>query len=335
MNRTGYLGKLAILSMLAFLTACDSSDTSDGGGSELDSGFVATEETVGSIELTVLRTPIPVGETGKFSVRVFDKFGSPVPHIRISCDSEQEVAIVEPTTGTELTDSWGHMSGEIGCEAAGSFQLACRLPIGGNLRSFANVKCEGAAPAGFAGWPNAAGGTLGGGVDTTDQEGQGAFGLRVTSIQFSDGPNENTTSIDAISNVCDPTATPVEVEFFTDTTVTFTVVNNSNQTVRFESYGYVVQNADGAGSNFTSDEINFIGEAPSISPQGGEGTFSAIFLDASAGGKRYFGSGGTIPESAFGFKNVRFTLFGTNANGEEVTATATTAISIDNFDNCS
>lgn len=317
------------------LCACNSSKTSESGESDLDSPFVASDDATGTITLTAYTNPLAVGSTGKFRVTVLDMNGDPVPQIDVSCDSEKEIAIVEPTLGHELTDAWGNMSGVYGCVAEGSFQLACRLPLGANKRDFVTIVCQGTAPPDFQGWPDAAGGTLGGGVDTSDQEGEGEFGIRITSLSFEDGPNDNTFSIDVVQDVCDATATPVDYEFFTDTIVTFRVVNNSNQIVRFSRYSYVVSNFDGAGNKHFSPSLSLIGEAEvSLDANGGEGEFSAVFMDANGGGKRYFGRTENVSGGGIGFKNIKFTLNGKNSSNDDVKAVASTSLSMDNFDNC-
>jgi len=325
MDRRFYLGKFAGLLMLGLFAGCNSGDPGGGGEPARGDQFVASEDQVGSINLTVYTNPLGVGDTSKFRVDVFDAAGNPVPQARISCDSEREIAIVEPTTGIELTDAWGHMSGVLGCAAAGSFQLACRLPIGANKRKFVTVVCTGTAPAGFTGWPGAGGGTLGGGVETSDEAEENALSVRATEITFDDGPNVGTTSIDVVADTdCDDDPTTVDPEVFTDAHVNFTIVNDTNEFMRFTSYRYRV-------GSYTTPTLNLIGEV-AVPEDGGTATFGALFMDAS-GGKSYYG-GSPITADQYGFKNVTFTLFGTNANGEAIELTAATSVSIGNFDNC-
>ena len=333
MDRRVYLGKIAMLALLAAVLGGCTGSTDGGGEPDRADQFVATDDTVGSISLEVFTNPLAVGDTSKFRVAVVDAQGAPVPQARIACDSEKNIAIVEPTTGVEMTDAWGHMSGVIGCEAPGSFQLACRLPIGGNRRAFVTVACQGQVPAGFTGWPGAAGGGLGGGVDTSGQDDAAGLGVRLTGISFNDGPNTDTISIDVVRDTCNATTTPPVYEVFTDTIANFTVANDTNSLARFTAYQYVVANYDGAGHSFTSGKLSLIGEV-AVSPNGGEETFSAVFMDAYNGGKRYYGRADTIQPAAYGFKNVRISLYGIDASGNPVEITGGVAVSIGDFNNC-
>ena len=325
------------------IVACSGGDTDGGKAGDLadsygDGSFVADDGSVGRIEVEVLEPELQVALTSGFFVRVFDASGQPVPNIKVSCDSEEGVAIVEPTLGAELTDSGGAISGKIGCEVPGSLQFGCRLPNGANRRKFVDIKCVGPIPVGFAGFPGAAGGGLGtGGVGGSNDGGVGGVnpeGVRITSISVSDsGDESSTTSIDTVLSDCDTDATTFTGEPFFDTTATLKVVNNSNSTIRFTSLKYTVPNASGSGSSsFTSSSIGLIGEA---SPNGGESTFSSIIIfDASSLGKRFHGASSNIP-SSLGFRNVTFSLSGTNDQGDSVTITGSKALSFDGYNNCS
>lgn len=327
----------------ASIIACSSGGDTDGGHandlaeSYSDGSFVADDSTVGRIEVEVLEPELQVALISGFHARAFDAAGSPVPNIKISCDSEQGVAIIEPTTGTEITDDGGQISGKIGCELPGSYQFGCRLPAGANRRKFVTIKCSGPIPNGFNGFDGAAGGGLGtGGAAGNEDGGLGGTnpeGVRITEISISDsGDTSSTTSIDTTLSDCDTDATTFTPEPFFDTTVTLKVLNNSNSNIRFTSMKYSVPNASGSGSaTFTSSSISLIGEA---APNGGEATFSSILIfDANGLGKRFNGASANMP-SSLGFRNVTFSITGTNDLGDTVTITGSKALSFDGFNNC-
>ncbi len=328
----------------ASVIACSSGGDTDGGHANdlaedySDGHFVADEDSVGGIEVEVTEPELQVALISGFFARAFDASGSPIPNIKLSCDSEQGVAIIEPTTGTEITDDGGHISGKIGCELPGSYQFGCRLPSGGgNHRKFVTIKCKGPIPNGFNGFDGAAGGGLGtGGAAGNEDGGLGGTnpnGVRIADISISDsGDSSSTTSIDTVLSDCDTDASTFTPEPFFDTTVTLKVVNNSNSNIRFTGLRYKVPNASGSGSaSFTSSNISLIGDA---APNGGEATFSSIIIiDANGLGKRFHGASANIP-SSLGFRNVTFTLTGTNDLGDTVTITGSKALSFDGFNNC-
>jgi len=317
---------LTLLAGSVWILGCNSSGTGGGGPADSGSQFVASADQVGTISLTVKRNPLGVAETSPFSVYVRDQKGDPVSQIRISCDSEREIAIIEPTMGVEMTDSYGHMSGVVGCVAPGSFQLGCRLPVGANKRAFVTIHCVGEVPAGFTGWPGAAGGSLGGGVDTTGDD-EGIFAVRITGIAFIDtGGTATTNTIDVVQITC-PDGSP---EPFYDTQIKITVVNNSNEDVEFNEYKYEVPNYKG-GATFESNRLSISGGP--IASGGGEKTLTALFLRAS-GGRKYYYKNELITSSMQGFKNVKVTLYGTNSEGEAVSISARTSMSLGSYDRC-
>lgn len=352
LNHTGvssFVSRLAVAPLVGFalaLTGCQGDTDGGKAGDQTFEGtqFVPSAENSGSIRLVVNETEIQIGETSGFSVQVRDAAGSPVGLTRIACDSELGVAIIEPTTGFEITDSNGQISGVVGCAQPGSFLFGCRLPVGGNLRQFITIHCRGDVPAGFDGFAGASGGTLGsGGVDVQDDAGAGGTntdGIRVTGVTLLDNPNGTSTGVqvDVVQGTCG-TAPDLTAEPFTDTAVRFTVVNNTNSNIRFDSFTYSVPNATGANTGtFRSSTINFIGEA-TASAEGGEATLNALLFSATgptAATNKYFvdNSGGTAI-GLLGFRNVTFTIRGTTARGEAVSVTGTTAIAFSGYDRCS
>ena len=150
---------------VSLLGCLGGSGGTDGGAATnpgyRDDIFVGDDSTTGSIELSLGQSELSVGGTTGFRVTVKSAAEQPVPNISVVCDSENGIALVEPTSGRELTDSNGIMSGRIGCEFPGSFQMVCRLTVGANRRKFAGIRCTGSGSATFTG---SGGGTLGGGV---------------------------------------------------------------------------------------------------------------------------------------------------------------------------
>lgn len=324
---------LVVIFLAAMITVGCSRKTSESEAADKSDIFVDTDAATGEITLRVTQTMLPVAETTSFRVNVTDVNGNPVPQMRISCDTERGLAIVEPNTGTEMTDAWGQMSGVVGCEAPGSFQMACRLPIGANKRKFETIVCTGDAPVGFTGFGDSAGGTLGGGVDTSDDESESEFGVRVTGVSFNDMGQTGIYSIDVTQDICDPTAEdPSEIyESFFDAYVNFTVANDTNLDVRLTKYSYIVEDIDGAGTNYSSPQLAFLGPIE-IEANGGEADILALFADAVSGEKRFYGSSSAI--GVIGFKNIRFKLYGQNLNGEAISISIRTSVSFGNFDNC-
>ena len=328
----GILLCLGLLSLSLVFTgsSCSSSDTDGGGDSGKEDSFVSTDDSTGTIDLSVNSTRLGIGDTSGFFVTVRDVNGGPVDALRISCDTEIGLALIEPTTGFELTDSFGNMSGVVGCEAPGSFQIACRLPVGGNKRKFETIVCSGDVPADFTGFPGAGGGGLGGGVDTTDSE-DDEFSVRVSSINLYDEGNVTTESpaVDIARATCDSG----DPEPFFDTSVGFEMVNNTTSVVRVESYTYTIADFDGAGSSYTSGRIFFLGEAQNLDANGGSTEVVALFIEANSDGtKSYFGRSDSITDQ--GFKNITFNIRATNSEGETINIEARVAISIGTFDRC-
>jgi hypothetical protein len=330
-----------VMALLVVACTGGGGDTDGGSANDLandygDGAFVDDENSAGKIEVEVVEPELQVALTSGFFARVYDAAGAPVPNIRIACDSEEGVAILEPTSGFETTDSGGAISGRIGCEVPGSYLFGCRLPVGGNKRKFVTVKCQGPIPNGFTGFPGAGGGGLGGGTASGNDGGVGGVdpsGVRITDISVSDrGTGEGTSSIDTVISDCDTDPTTFTAEPFFDTSATFKVVNNSNRTIRFTELRYRVPNASGSGtSSFTSSPVRFIGEAL---PNGAEATFSQIIIFNAEGlGKSFNGAGANIP-SNLGFRNVTFELTGETDIGESVTITGSEALSFDNYNNC-
>jgi hypothetical protein len=314
--------------------------TGDTAAPDFSEAFVPTDDAAGSIELTVINQDLNVSDSSAFRVSVRDANGAAVPNIQISCDTEQGLIIIEPTTGKEMTDSYGNMSGVVGCAAPGSYQMGCRLPIGGNKRQFHIIHCLGAAPVGWTPWPGTGGG-LGGGVSggSAVNPSTGNLGVRVTGVAFADTGTTSSYSIDIAQNTCSgsTTTSPTHCETFGDTQVKFTVVNNTDYTVRFSRFNYIVYKGMG-GNDYQSKSLGFVGDIE-VPSGGASDTITGLFAEAASGSgscsskKRFNGASTDITSE--GFKNIKFELFGEDIQGNEVDITVDTAASFSDFDRCS
>lgn len=347
----------ALVGIGVALACCSGGTDGDTAGDSAVNDFVGGAGTSGDIKLSVNDTDFSVSETVGFGVKVTDAQGNGVQGIKVSCDSETGVSILEPTTGSEITDAGGNISGVIGCKAPGSYQFACRLPVGANMRRFVDIKCRGPIPDGFTGWDNAAGGGLGGGSDTSGSGGVGGTdtdGVRISQMVFIDDgsvgsePSTVSFSIDVIQGICTstegdtpptptPTPTPViTLEPFFDTVGIMKVNNNTNQTVFCNTASFKVADAGVAansGTDFVSGTLSVLGEADAVEGGGGSGTFRVLVFDVVDGAKRFFGSTTDLPDN-YGFKSVTMTLNCVNDLGSDIELTATQTLSFDNFNRC-
>lgn len=110
---------------------------------------------------------IRTGEQEDFRVIATDPNGQPLSFIRIFCETEQGISIIEPSRGGvayEHTNINGIMSGVIGGLHPGSYLMECRAPQGFNLIARKSLRIVGDIPDDFSGFDGAAGGNLGGGL---------------------------------------------------------------------------------------------------------------------------------------------------------------------------
>ena len=347
------ISTIVSLGMLGVLGCLGGQGSTDGGsgadGNFRDDVFVSDDISTGTVELEVQNSSLGIGETSPFTVRVLNARRQPVQQINVVCDSEEGIAIIEPQRGYELTSDSGVVSGVIGCESPGNFQMVCRLSVGANKRKFAGVQCSGEVPSGFNGFPGSAGGGLGGGSQTDGNEG----GVRITSISFKDGANQDTStpSIDIVfdSTDCDPDTDGIQPEFFTDTQAVITVRNDGTQAVIFNSLQYVFkgfrvdegENDDGdtvyIPQDFPSRQIGITYESESVTEVGADSTFSVPVFKAYGGGKwvgdpEVLGTGAPIEND--GIRTIIFTLRGETVLGEPVEITGRTSAAFGNYNGC-
>lgn len=318
---------------LVSIVGCNGGDTSGGKQDYSGSDFVGDSTTTGRITVSLTSDSINTGSTGEFSAVAYDSKGGPIRDIPIVCDSEAGVAVVEPSSGRAVTSSRGGISGVVGCSRPGSFRFGCRLGSAGGIREFVSLKCEGAVPLGFTGFPGAAGGGLGGGV--ADDSGP----IRITGITVSStqqgavtpGVVEGVIDVDACYCNNDTPADTADdrLEFFSDDRLNVSVVNSSTSSFTVTGVRYIVSNG-AANREISSNIISYSEEIPS----GQSENLDVLFLKASIPNKIYFNSSSTLVPKQDIFRNVTVIVTGLDGNGNPVTLEGSTGISFGNFDVC-
>lgn len=325
------IGGLIIAGTLTFLSSCGG--TSGGEDSLVGDAYVA-DDSVGSISFATLPSTLPVSQVGGFLISVRNGSGQAVPDMKISCDTELGLALIEPTTGVEMTDSGGYISGKVGCERPGSYQIGCRTPVGANKRTFQRVICSGEVPNGFAGFPGAGGGGLGGGNLISDDGGPGGAdiaGFGIISAILSDGKVEETFTVDTTrENVCGDDGN--DDEPFEDGKVKFKFLNDSNSSIDCESYTVTVPGVGVYGPISTGILVDSI----VVNAEGGEKEVTLPLAIATNLSKVWVGSSDTIP-SATGFKNVKFSFSCSKqdgGSGNDFIKSTTLGINFININRC-
>jgi hypothetical protein len=344
-NSFRFFAATAIVSIATALVACSGST---GGGEDNGNGTGFDPDNAGSLSLTLNETDLQVAEASGFIVAVKDASGNGVPDIRVTCDTELGLALIEPSDGNQVTDGGGLVSGRVGCEQIGSFRMGCRLGVGAGKRQFATVTCRGPIPVGFDGFPNAGGGGLGGGSgeDPLTKE------VSITGIAIFDQAQEvpsgesgyqsgfGDLGIDVSQLDCDPSPTVIEPEIFADTIIGFDVENNEATAINFSRSSFTVTNSDGSGTPFNSAEFALInadevkGEDSTGKP--GRTRFIGYMTKVganSSNGKVLVGNSSALPFEDW-VSNVTFRLYGVTSAGEEVTTTLRTSIAFGNYDRC-
>ena len=340
-NRAAAL--VAVAASIGLAVGCGGSATSGDVEDFSGTQFVSNETTTGKLILELKKETLQVGSTAGFRVRVQDENGVGIASTSVACDSEDGVALIEPSLGREMTDSNGEISGLWGCENPGSYLVGCRVATGGNKREFATIKCTGNVPIGFTGFPGAGGGGLGTGGGVVDPEnggpGQSEGLARITDIQVFNvlGKTDQVPEIDLTNQICEGAATPADTsddtfEVWGDDEGVITIQNNSDRTINFTGFSYVVKGGQSDGSDYQSDLIRDFGQAAAGASE--TITLSAAIFDSNISGqKSYDRVGATIP-FAGGRKNVKFTVVGVDDRGEAVSISASSSMSFDHFNNC-
>ena len=137
------VGILATSLFAVTYVGCQGGGDTDGNPDSAGVGSQLVSDGGSGSTLTISATgPIPVGSTIPFTVTAIDPNGAPLAFIRISCESESGIAILEPSRGGgafESTGSAGVMSGVLGGLTPGSYVLECRGPEGFNLVALQEV----------------------------------------------------------------------------------------------------------------------------------------------------------------------------------------------------
>lgn len=296
---------------------CSQGDTDGGSGVDTAENtfpqFVSDGGAGGSITISAPAT-IPTGSTTGFSVTALDSNGGPLAFIRIFCESELGIAILEPSSGGvafESTGADGFMSGVLGGLTPGSFLLECRAPEGFNLVTRITIVVVGDVPGDFEGFPGAAGGNLGGGAlqDLTDDD------IFITTVTFTDAGGETTTG-------------PIDTEFqctaeAVRTTVAVAVSNESGQEFIATRVQFFID--DGAGSRTSS-------QAQSVRIGDGEtGTVTGFLTDLGS----VLNYAGTSFPVINGIYNVNVVISGESGQGAPVTVEGAVTVAFGFVNNCS
>lgn len=336
-------GRFVLAGAVVALAGCSGGSTGSNDEATGGDGAYVPGVSSGSITYSVDETSIPVGSTSDFVVTVKGQDGNPSGSVSILCDSEDGVAILEPISGSELTNGSGSMSGVIGCEKPGSFRTACWGPA---LNRTANVfiKCTGDIPSGFTGFPNSAGGNLGGGVATPEDPAGGPGGSDVSAltivsnVEITDVRDATTVSIDVGKSGC----TGTEEELFGPDTVAFTIVNNSASRVTCSSWSMEVPDLWPSDVSLGDYESPEFGGAVVIDPNGGTGVLDGFLTETTSSGvARKFIAGSDISNAGLrlpvdppaGVRAVKFTI-NCSANGKSFSKVVTKSYSFADYDYC-
>lgn len=312
--------------IVSFLVLGCGSGGTDGGEPEAGAQFVADGGAGGSISISV-KGSLTVTGTVAFSVNLRDASGAPLAFVTVSCESERGIAIIEPSlngVAQEATGPDGSMSGTLGGLLPGSYLLECRAPQGFGLRARTTLSISGTVPDGFAGFPGAAGGNLGGGqiIDQTPIPGVDSDAVVVTSSNFTDagGTSSFGAPIDTTQNGdCDGDVATVDPEPFTFVNYGIVVSNNSNLRIFIDSVSVNVLDGQAASSTGTQSKNVEIGPRST-------GTVTGLFID-----HPNYVAGSPTQNGTF---DAIITVTFTTEEGDTFSVTDRTSISLANVNNC-
>ncbi|MCB0358207.1 MAG: hypothetical protein KDD44_01175, partial [Bdellovibrionales bacterium] len=336
---TGTLSLRAALSALLLGTlalGCSNGtgDTDDPGGqATVGTQYVADGGAGASLAISIVGGPtMTTGSTRGFFVTALDPSGAPLDFLRIFCESEAGIAIIEPSAGGvafEYTGADGRMSGLLGAVTPGSYVLQCEGPNGSGLLARMTIVISGDVPPGFAGFPGAAGGNLGGGriIDETPS-GTGDGGLSITQLAFDDaGASENDLTIDTTQNTCVSTSggsssgsSTSEAEPFSPTLYRISIANDTNERI---TIGTVTVTVSGAGSTPALSNTAEIGP---------NATGEIVGVAFEVGPQVLAGTSTSLP--SVGSRSVSVAVTATNESGTVFTMTASTTLTFNDFNRC-
>lgn len=301
------------VSAQVLFSGCLGGGSTDGGGgrddvSELNGSslqYIADGGAGASMSLEV-PSVISVGGTADFVARLRDPRGLPLDYVRVACDSEKGVAILEPSSGGvafEHTSVSGNMSGVLGGLLPGSYVIECRAPDGFGLVARQSVQVSGETPSSFTGFPGAAGGNLGGG-SVVDQNGgdddvdPSLEPLRIAKMEVSDGEDKVTSGpIDIVRGECktgeqdEDGKDKTEPEPWYFNKFYLTLANDTSQKVTVGTIGFSI-NDGRSGATSTQSKIVVVDSAQT-------GEVDGILTEFSTSGKVFAGTTNVVRSGTY------------------------------------
>ena len=324
------LGSILTTAAIVSLVSCSGSGTGNDDAGK-GSKYVDNGGSGSTIKLEVPST-VNVADRAGFFVRLRDPKGLALSGVRIYCDTERGLAILEPAAAGvayETTDSSGNISGAIGGLANGSFIMECRAPQGYNLVARETVKVQGPVPLGFIGFPGAAGGGLGGGVVVVPPDGTGA---RITLVGFTtvlSSPNITYDIDNPFETDCNGDGTSDDPESFGPDRYSVTIANSTSTPILV---GRVTINVRDTAGNLLATIVDNINNE--IAP-GAASTATGLFTDSTGG---LTGFAFNVPNVSLsplnGSYTAEFVVDAENLEGQEFSLEATTSFRIYGIDGC-
>lgn len=326
MRRTKLGRKIAgclvcLIATAMFVVACDGSGATGETELKLGTSFESDGGAGGTITISV-SGPLTVAGTVGFSVALKDASGAPLAFVDVFCDSEDGVAILEPSSGGVAlgrTDGFGSMSGEIGGVTPGSYTMSCRGPQGFGLVADVAVKVTGDVPEGFVGFPGAAGGNLGGGTIVIPGD------IGVTSVTFGnsvDGFSEGGPLDATFTSDCDDAPdSATDDEPFNQDSYIVTLFNDNLFSIYIDTIEVIV---DGG---LEDETYTVAGEITA----GATGTVSGALGVPSGTSKSVLGEASSW---TVGGHSVEFIVTGTTATGVGFSFSTTKIITYADQNNC-
>jgi hypothetical protein len=290
-------------------------DTDGGTGAGADGQYVSDGAAGGAIRFKKVPASLEVAESGSFEVEVRDAQGNTASNVQVVCDSERGVAILEPTTGREHTGSYGTMSGVIGGDKPGSFLFECRAEQGYNLAVRTSVKITGDVPAGFTGFPGAAGGNMGGGVSTPSDN------LQLLSVTFA----QNGDDVTALDSTRGASCTGGGAEPFSNPLFKIKLKNDTLFNLNVSSVKVVVVDGSSGGNPEFTRTIDTEIAA------GQTGTVSDVFFTAASGGTATYPDGSAGANGTF---QVRLTVSAQTSDGTDRSFSTVANVTLEDQNNC-
>ena len=350
-SNASMLAALFVLAPIGLISCTGDTDGGSAAGGALDSDpFIDNGGAGAKLEIELNsdnRTDggeVGVGEEIEFRVHVTDANGAPMEFVRVFCDSELGLAIIEPSANgvaIESTNSRGYMSGSLGGVTPGSFLLECRAQSGFNILDRTTVRVTGSVLPGFQGFPGAAGGNLGGGriIDQTPDANDGN-GIRIAAVVVSDassgtsgvaaGPldvSRNGCYVTTAASGSTPATTTCTNEPFVFNTFSLTIKNDTAQSAFINT----VEVRQGSRTVVSAQ-----GTPIEIKQSGATGTVQGILTTGiNCSDDKCFNTGGTNNLTiGLGTRNYTFIVTGTTEGGDSFEVTRTAAIQFDNVNNC-